>query len=248
MKVTQLIPEIFKPPLKNAWQFFHNLKYFGNQRHCPVCNRNSKYFGTAGMTPRKDARCTFCGALERHRLVWNYFKRETNIFNDHSLKMLHVAPEIIFEKLLVQQLGNNYLTADLYNPKAMVKMDITDIQYPDNSFDMIYCSHVLEHVPDDRKAMREFLRVLKPNGWAMLLVPIVCENTFEDLSITDPAERARLFGQEDHVRNYGRDYVDRLRNAGFQVKVIFPEDFMTGEEIIRMGITKAAGEIYLCKK
>ena len=162
--------------------------------------------------------------------------------------MLHVAPEAIFEGLLRMQLGKNYLTADLYNPSAMVKMDITDIRYPDESFDVIYCSHVLEHVPDDKKAMREFRRVLKPSGWAMLLVPIVCEQTFEDPSITDPAKRAKLFGQEDHVRNYGRDYVDRLREAGFEVTVMLPEDFMTEEEIVRMGITKVAGEIYLCNK
>ena len=127
-------------------------------------------------------------------------------------------------------------------------MDITDIQYPDESFDVIYCSHVLEHVPDDKKAMREFLRVLKPNGWAMLLVPIIGEHTTEDLSITDPAQRAMLYGQEDHVRNYGRDYEDRLQEAGFEVTVISPECFMSTEEIVRMGITKAAGDIYICKK
>jgi SAM-dependent methyltransferase len=197
---------------------------------------------------REDALCMFCGSLERHRLVWLYFKRKTNLYSGNSLKMLHVAPEEVFEKLLRTQLGSNYLTADLYNPRAMVKMDITDIQYPDDSFDVIYCSHVLEHVIDDKKAMREFLRVSKPNGWAILLVPIVAEHTFEDLSITEPAERARLFGQEDHVRNYGRDYEDRLREAGFDVDVIYPEDFLSKEEIVSMGITKSAGEIYFCNR
>jgi SAM-dependent methyltransferase len=246
--MNQVIPAPIRSPLKKVWQFVRNLKYLGNSRHCPICNRNSRKFGLAGVTPRKDAQCMFCGAVERHRLVWIYFKRKTNLFGSHSLKMLHVAPEVIFEELLRQQLGSNYLTADLYNPDAMVKMDITDIQYPDGSFDVIYCSHVLEHVPDDKKAMREFLRVLKPSGWAILLVPIIGERTFEDLSITDPAERIRLFGQDDHVRNYGRDYEDRLREAGFKVDVVLPEDFLSKEEIIRMGITKAAGEIYFCKK
>ena len=162
--------------------------------------------------------------------------------------VLHVAPEEVFEKLLRHQLGDDYLTADLLNPRAMVKMDITDIRYPDESFDVIYCSHVLEHVPDDRKAMHEFFRVLKPSGWAVLLVPIIGERTFEDSSITDPIQRSKLFGQEDHVRNYGRDYVDRLRGAGFYVEEVLPADFLSQEEIVRMGIHSAAGEIYLCKK
>lgn len=248
MRITQVIPDAIKPPLRKVRQLIRSLKYVGIGRYCPVCNRNSRKFGPVGIIPRDDAACFFCGSYERHRLVWLYFKRKTNLFSGQSLKVLHVAPEAIFEELLRAQLGSNYLTADLYNPRAMVKMDITDIRYPDDSFDVIYCSHVLEHVPDDKKAMREFHRVLKPSGWAMLLVPIVCEQTFEDPSITDPAERARLFGQEDHVRNYGRDYVDRLREAGFEVTVILPEDFMTKEEIVRMGITKAAGEIYLCNK
>jgi SAM-dependent methyltransferase len=173
---------------------------------------------------------------------------KTDFFGRHDLKMLHVAPEKVFEGLFRKQLGSGYLTADLRNPRAMVSMDITDIQYPADTFDVIYCSHVLEHVQDDRKAMREFARVLAPSGWAILLVPIVCDQTFEDPSVTDPRERARLFGQEDHVRKYGLDFADRLRDSGFQVDVIYPQDFLTKEEILRMGVTKAAGEIFLCKK
>ena len=107
-----------------------------------------------------------------------------------------------FERLLKKQLGSGYLTSDIRHPRAMVKMDITDIQYPDNPFDVIYCSHVLEHVPDDRRALSEFYRILKPTGWAILLVPIIAEKTFEDPSITDPSERLKLFGQADHVRGY----------------------------------------------
>lgn len=248
MEIAQVIPGSLKKPLRKVRQFIRGLKYAGSGRHCPVCNRNSRKFGKAGIIPRDDAQCMHCGALERHRLVWLYFKRKTNLFEGQPLKMLHVAPEEVFEKLLQHQLGNNYLTADLFNPRAMVKMDITDIQYPDESFDVIYCSHVLEHVPDDRKAMREFLRVLKPNGWAMLLVPITGEHTFEDLSITDPVERTKLFGQEDHVRNYGRDYGDRLRGAGFDVEEVHSSDFLAKEEMIRMSITTAAGDIYFCKK
>jgi len=248
MKIVQFIPRSLEKPLRKLRQLIRRLKYVGSGRHCPVCNCNSREFGKAGIIPREDAQCMHCGAVERHRLVWLYFKRKTDLFKGKPLKMLHVAPEEVFEKLLSHQLGVDYLTADLFNPSAMVKMDITDIQYPDESFDVIYCSHVLEHVADDRKAMREFFRVLKPNGWAILLVPIIGKFTFEDSSITDPVERTKLFGQEDHVRNYGRDYVDRLRSVGFYVEEVLPADFLSSEEMVCMAIHAAAGEIFLCKK
>ena len=147
-----------------------------------------------------------------------------------------------------KQLGDDYLSADLFNPLAMVKMDITDIQYPDESFDVIYCSHVLEHVDDDRKAMSEFRRVLKSDGWAILLVPIFGETTYEDPSIVDPAERLKHFGQEDHVRQYGRDYVDRLRDAGFSVSVAEASELCQESDVVQMGLTPASGEIFFCTK
>jgi len=162
--------------------------------------------------------------------------------------MLHVAPEPAFENRLRHDIGALYITADMFDNRAMVNMDVTNIQYPDESFDVIYCSHVLEHIPDDRKAMREFYRVLKKDGWAILLVPITVERTFEDPSVVDPVERIRLFGQVDHVRCYGRDYVNRLKEAGFEVSVTSSDDFLTNEEIVRMGITRAAGDIYYCTK
>jgi ubiquinone/menaquinone biosynthesis C-methylase UbiE len=128
-------------------------------------------------------------------------------------------------------------------------MDVTDIQSPDDSFDIVYCSHVLEHVDDDRRAMRELCRVLRPDGWAILMVPITTDRTVEDPSISDPQERLRLFGQKDHVRRYGPDFVDRLREAGFAVETIRPDDFLSPEEIERMAIDrKYAGEIYHCTK
>ncbi len=162
--------------------------------------------------------------------------------------MLHVAPELFLESKFRQIHGVDYLTADLYNPKAMVKMDITDIQYPDQSFDIIYCSHVLEHVLDDVKAMTEFHRVLKHGGWAILLVPIFGEKTYENTSIVAPKDRLKAFGQSDHVRKYGQDYVDRLREAGFTVEVTTVSDLVSDNEAIRMGLTSAAGEIFYCTK
>lgn len=162
--------------------------------------------------------------------------------------MLHVAPESCYAKQFQTTLGNGYITADLESPSVSLRMDITDIQFKDGVFDVIYCSHVLEHVLDDRKALREFHRVLKLGGCAILLVPITTEKTFEDPMVTDPIERLRLFGQRDHVRRYGPDYFDRLKETGFSVEVVKASDFLTSEEITLMGITTAAGDIYLCEK
>jgi ubiquinone/menaquinone biosynthesis C-methylase UbiE len=132
--------------------------------------------------------------------------------------------------------------------QAMIRIDITDIQYPNETFDVIYCSHVLEHVSDDKRAIRKFYRVLKTGGWAILLVPITANKTFEDASITKPSERLKIFGQKDHVRRYGPDYVERLRGAGFNVKVTKALDFLQKDEIKLMGITSVAGNIYYCTK
>lgn len=168
----------------------------------------------------------------------------TNLFDGHPKQVLHVAPERCFEAKLRTQIGDGYLTADLFR-SAMTKMDITDIQYSDDFFDVIYCSHVLEHVVDDRKAMREFRRVLKPDGWAILLVPITAETTIEDPSVTDPLERHRLYGQKDHVRRYGPDYADRLREAGFKVKVSSPTDFLSSSEVNEMSCGDS--QIFFCE-
>ena len=147
--------------------------------------------------------------------------------------------------------GDGYLTADLMEPHVMEKMDVCDIRHPDGTFDAIYCSHVLEHVPDDRKAMREFFRTLKPGGWAVLNVPVTVDETVEDPDETDPAERLRRFGQDDHVRRYGPDYADRLKEAGFRVTVRRPVDLLPSEaEIARHGLAMpmGAGEVYYCEK
>jgi ubiquinone/menaquinone biosynthesis C-methylase UbiE len=149
--------------------------------------------------------------------------------------MLHVAPEKGLAKRFQEAPNLDYLSADLDPERAMVAMDLTDIQYPDDTFDVIYCSHVVEHIPDDRRALRELYRVLKPGGWAMIHAPILRETTFEDASVTSPEERTRVFGQWDHVRSYGEDYVDRLREAGFEVSVERFIDSFSDEEVERLG-------------
>lgn len=218
-------------------------------RYCPICEKYSKQFNSFGYILREDAYCTNCGSVERHRLAWIYIKDYTNFFNSSNKKMFHVAPEPILQKLFQKHLGKNYLSVDLSSKNAMINMDITNITYEDNSFDFIYCSHVLEHIVDDVKAMKELYRILKPNGWAILNVPIIAQGlTEEDFTVTSEEEKMKKYGHPDHVRNYGSDYSLRLQKAGFKVKTIYPEDILTNEQIKLMGITKAAGEIYFCEK
>lgn len=188
-----------------------------------------------------------CNCLERHRLILLYLRERTDLFTGRRKKMLHLAPEPQLARLFQNADSIQYLTADLFNPRAMVKMDVTDIQYPDNTFDIIYCSHVLEHVTDDSRAMAELFRVLKPGGWAILQVPISGEITLEDPTVLLPGDRERLFGKDDHVRTYGLDYADRLRVAGFKVKVDgFVRELGTRVQE-RYGLMKTE-DVYYCEK
>ena len=160
-------------------------------------------------------------SLERHRLLWLYLKNETNFFTD-NLKILHFAPEQCFLKRFKSLEKIDYTTTDLESPIADVKADICNLPFEDNSYDVILCNHVLEHIPDDTKAMQELFRVLKPGGWGVFQIPqdLSREATFEDDNITDKKERAEIFGQYDHVRVYGHDYFDKLRAIGFTVEEV----------------------------
>ena len=159
-------------------------------------------------------------SLERHRLLWLYLKNETDFFTAKEKKeVLHFAPEQAFYKLFRNQKNINYTTTDLFSPLADVKADICNLPFKDNSYDIIFCNHVLEHIPDDTKAMQELFRVLKPGGMGIFQIPqeLSRATTFSDDTITDQKERAKIFGQYDHVRIYGRDYFDKLRSIGFKV-------------------------------
>ena len=192
----------------------------GDEAECPLCGVVVEAFASGGhpTRPRADSWCQGCGSLERHRALWLYLRDRTDVLTA-PLRLLHVAPEnCIGERL--QALPNlDYLSADLDPTRAMVGMDLTQIDLPDESFDVILVAHVLEHIADDHAAMAELRRVLRRGGKAILCVPISQGVTAEDLSITDPAERQRLYRQSDRVRMYGRDGVfeDRLRTAGFDV-------------------------------
>ena len=193
--------------------------YKGNQVKCPVCMHSFRKFLPYGRISRSNALCPNCLSLERHRLLWLFLNDKTDFFTAKA-KMLHVAPELCYMKRFESLPKLEYLTADLESPLAKIKMDIHNIPFPENSFDIIFCNHVLEHVQDDKKVMSEILRVLKPGGWAILQVPIflpLIPITFEDPKIKDSEKKAELFGQDDHVRMYGKDYADRIRSAGFEV-------------------------------
>jgi SAM-dependent methyltransferase len=201
---------------------------------CPICGHRAAAFLDYGVKrPLPDRRCPRCGSLERHRALWLHL-RDLGVF-DRPTRMLHVAPEPFFAERLRRHPSIDYLSGDLASPTAMVRLDITAIDAPDGSFDLVYAGHVLEHVPDDVGAMAEVHRVLRPGGTALLPVPMWGETTREDPGVTDPAERERRFGQADHVRMYGHDGVleDRLRSVGFAVEVVDPTRDLPAAEVRR---------------
>ncbi len=178
--------------------------------------------------------------------MWVFLDHKKDMFEAEPCRMLHFAPERIFEDRYRQMPHVEYVSADINPDRAMVQMDITDIQYTDNTFDIIHCSHVLEHVPDDLRAMRQLYRVLKHGGCAIVAVPITAKETFQDPSVTTPAERERIYGQYDHLRRYGPDIEQRLNKAGFDVQCVRPQDFIATEDIALMRIKDA--RIFLCRK
>ena len=215
--------------------------YIGNKVECTVCGSTFKKFLPYGrLKSRSNALCPKCLALERHRLIWLYLKRKTDFFTKEAT-MLHVAPELCFIDRFESLENLEYITADIESPLAKVKMDIHHIPFEDESIDIIFCNHVLEHVDDDIRALSEIRRVLKPGGWAILQVPFfypLPETTYEDKSITDPKEREKAFGQDDHVRMYGKDYSNRLASVGFKVKEEKLIEELSKEEIERYALPK----------
>ena len=198
------------------------LWYKGNRYIDPIDGKSYRKFLPYGYgVQRPNVLAPGTLSLERHRLLWLYLKEETDFFIAKK-KVLHIAPEQAFYLRFKKQKNLEYTTADLYSPLADVKADITNLPFKDNAFDVVFCNHVLEHVLDDNKAMHELYRVLRKGGLGIFQIPqdLSRATTYEDLSITDPKERAKHFGQYDHVRIYGQDYFDKLRDVGFEVNKI----------------------------
>ena len=241
--VLNTIPRPYLIKLSYLARPFLSLWLKGDRYTDPIDGKSFKRFLPYGYgIQRPNVLSPSTLSLERHRLIWLYLKNETDFFKK-PLKVLHMAPEQCFLSLFRKMKNLDYTTADLYSPIVDIKADILDLPFEDNSFDLILCNHVLEHILDDQKAMKELFRVMKKGGMGIFQVPQEIERvkTFEDPSITDPEDRAKHFGQYDHVRVYGRDYFERLREAGFQVEEVDYSKVMSSEDIDRYRL--AVGEI-----
>ena len=224
---------IFLRPI--IYQFFK-----GNKFTDPIDGKSYRKFLPYGYgKQRENALSPGTLSLERHRQMWLYLQNETDFFTK-NYKVLHIAPEQEFLRKFKKMKNLDYTSADLFSPLVDVKADILDLPFADESFDVVICNHVLEHIEDDRKAMSELYRVMKKGGWGILQVPMKnsLEKTYEDFTITNPKERQKHFGQYDHVRWYGMDYFDRLKSVGFDAEANFYSQKFSEEDIKRFGLNK----------
>ena len=225
--------------------------YHGYRYECPLCG--GRFRRMAPHRGRQHARCPNCHSAERHRLLWLFLLRELDVL-DRPRAILHFAPEPAIAERLATAPALDYTSADLDGGRAMEAMDITAIPRPDETFDLVLVSHVLEHVPDDARAMREIRRVLKRDGLAVMQHPVELDrvSTYEDERVTSPEARLRHFGQEDHVRLYGRDHADRVRAAGFEVTLRHYHEELPPGEAERFAVggpeVHAAGDLYVCRR
>nr|WP_321228517.1 class I SAM-dependent methyltransferase [uncultured Psychroserpens sp.] len=242
---------------KKYYRSRNKRNYKGDAVACVICDSKFKVFRTYGLGNRINAECHNCGSLERHRLIWKYLHERTGVFKTkEKIKILHFGPERFFYNAFDSVENIEYVPCDLhperydFNGKSkLIKVDITDIPFKDNTFDFILCNHVLEHIPDDHQAMKELYRVMKKDAFGIFQVPLDddLEITYEDFSITSEEAREKAFGQIDHVRIYGLDYKQRLENAGFNVCV---DDYVRSfdkSDIFKYGLSETE-MIYNCSK
>ncbi len=222
--------------------------YKGKKYECPICEHKFRKMLPYGNKGAVNRLCPKCLSLERHRLIWLYLKQKTKFFTD-NLKVLHIAPEQSFFKRFKALDNLDYTTGDLESPIVDVHFDIQNMPFKDNTYDIVICNHVLEHIPNEHKAITEIYRILKKGGWAILQVPINpnFEKTYEDPSITDPKEREKHFGQYDHLRYHGKDYGKRLEAGGFTVDENKFVKTFTNEQIDYYRLPKNE-TLYIAKK
>jgi SAM-dependent methyltransferase len=251
-KIKTIIPKQYKRPYK---KYKEERFYKGDNVICPICQSKYRLFAIFYLS-NSNSRCINCDSLERHRLLWLYLNEKTNFFNRNNIRLLHFAPEEVFYDIFSSNKNIEYFPCDL-TPKhykykrttKIIKADMTNLQFDNNYFDVILCNHVLEHIPDDFKAMSELNRVLKEDGWGIFQVPInyKLEKTYEDFSITTKKERAKAFGQHNHVRWYGKDYKERLFNAGFHVNEDSYIKEFSSNDTFKYGLTPNE-LVYFCTK
>lgn len=225
------------------------LKTYGFSYQCPLCLWRAHRFYAAGFDfpvltrlqiigagRRENARCPRCNSSSRERFIYLFLKRTYSHFGQG--RIVHIAPERKLQEVLLKEYGQSYTSLDIESSRAEIKADVQDLPFENETFETVVCSHVLEHVPDDYRAMREFFRVLKPEGTLITAVPFspIISETFEDTSIITPTDRERVFGQSDHVRIYGTDFKSRLEKSGFSVSDILPTSVATPEEIQRYAL------------
>jgi predicted SAM-dependent methyltransferase len=225
------------------------LFFIGKKYTCPVCGWRLRAFTRGGFSFKRRhlGYCPRCHAKARHRRIWLFLKQKTILFTD-NLRLLHVSPHYSLSRKLTTLKNIDYIGVDIaHRQNISAKMDITDMPIHTDSFDAIICVHVLEEIIEDRKALREFFRILKPGGWAMISVPTsLDQKTYEDPAITKPEEREKAFGEVDHVRIYGYDFIDRIKECGFQVHIDLNKDVK--QDIIEKYALRNDENIFLCKK
>ena len=228
--------------------------YAGKGRKCPICGCERRKFLPYGYGKvREDALCPKCLSLERHRLLWHYLMnndKERERFQSLPT-ILHIAPEVCLMKefkKMYKSAPYSYITADLESPLADMHFDVQAIPMADNNVDIIICNHLLEHVESDHKALTELYRIMRKGGMGVMLAPIDYsrDNTFEDDTITDPKQRAEVFGQYDHRRIYGKDYLSRLAAAGFEAEEIdYAAEFSVSD---RTRFSFGSDKLYIVRK
>lgn len=249
-KLKESLGPIF--PIANSIRLeWLKIKYAGNKVICACCNSKFREFAPFGETKRMNAWCPNCESLERHRLLWMFFEKETNLYTA-SIKLLHIAPETVFFHRIKKQPNIDYHPCDIFPglyPAGTKYLDILNHQLPDDSFDVIICNHVFQYIEEDRRAMKSLYKLMKPGGWGIMQVPIntAKQVTYEDPDITDPLEREKAFGLKEHVRYYSFDYPERLREAGFRVNVNDYTKKFSDDEIFKYGFYKGDA-IYYCTK
>jgi SAM-dependent methyltransferase len=268
--VKALLKRLF-PQRVRLWRyaFYEKIRYYpelifslGTRIECPFCAWHFRRLCSSGFTypvlmqnqvvgatSRLNVVCPRCKSHDRERLLYLFIKDQTRLLQDGG-RVLHIAPEPQMRKVLLNAGRIEYLSADLYDPDAMIRADLLSLPFRDQWFNVVLCNHVLEHVDDDRIAMREIYRVLKPGGWTIVQVPIALalKETIEDPSVKDENERIRLFGQRDHVRMYAADdYQKRLQAAGFDVSVIpYPEQL--GSELVARYALVSEENVHFCRR
>ena len=240
----KIILKIFSRNFLIGISYYHvpilKIVYSGNKYIDPIDGRGySKFLSYGYGKLRKNALSPGTLSLERHRLLWLYLNNSTNLLNS-KLKVLHIAPEQIFYRKFKKNIYWDYTTFDLKSPLADVKGDITNMSFNNDTFDLIICNHVLEHIIDDNSAMSEIYRVLKKDGIGILQVPIdkSLEKTYEDKTLVSKKQRAKHFGQYDHVRIYAMDYKDRLENNGFIVNLLDYTNEIQEDLLSKYGLIK----------